>query len=87
MALTAWDLPDRARFVGIFLDAVAAAGATAPMDVPPGPEFFRFSREEEFGGLLRAAGLEDVEVETLAFTHPVASVDERVSERIRGEDY
>jgi SAM-dependent methyltransferase len=76
LALTAWDLPERARFLGIFLDAVAAAGATAPTDVPRGPDFFRFSREEEFAGLLRGAGLEDIEVETLEFTHPVASVDE-----------
>jgi hypothetical protein len=42
----------------------------------PGPDFFRFSREEEFAGVLRGTGLEDVEVETLEFTHPVASVDE-----------
>jgi SAM-dependent methyltransferase len=75
LALTAWDLPERARFLGIFIDALAAAGATAPTDVPRGPDFFRFSREEEFAGLLRGAGLDDVEVETLEFTHLVASVD------------
>lgn len=76
LALTAWDLPGRARFLGVFLDAVAAAGATAPADVPRGPDFFRFSVEDEFAGLLRGAGLEDVEVKTLTFTHSVASVDE-----------
>ena len=76
LALTAWDLPERARFLGVFLDAVAAAGATAPTDIPRGPDFFRFSHEQEFAGLLRGAGLEAVEVETLEFTHLVASVDE-----------
>ncbi len=76
LALTAWDLPERARFLGVFLDAVAAAGATAPADVPRGPDFFRFSREDEFAGLLRGAGLEDVGVETLEFTHSVVSADE-----------
>jgi SAM-dependent methyltransferase len=43
VALTVWDLPDRARFIGVFLDAVAAAGATPPEDLPVGPPFFRFS--------------------------------------------
>jgi SAM-dependent methyltransferase len=76
LALTAWDLPERARFLGVFLDAVAAAGAAAPAEIPRGPDFFRYSREEEFAGLLRGAGLEDVEVQTLAFTHPVASASE-----------
>ena len=28
LALTAWDVPERARFLGVFLDAVADAGAT-----------------------------------------------------------
>ena len=42
LALTAWDLPDRARFMGVFLDAVAEAGATPPEDLPTGPDFFRF---------------------------------------------
>jgi hypothetical protein len=76
LALTAWDLPERARLLGIVLDAVAAAGARVPTDVPRGPDFFRFSRDEEFAGLLRGAGLEDVEVETLEFAHQVASGDE-----------
>jgi SAM-dependent methyltransferase len=76
LALTAWDLPERARFLGVFLDAVAAAGATPPEGVPQGPDFFRFSREDEFAGLLGGAGLEKVVVRTLAFSHPVACADQ-----------
>jgi SAM-dependent methyltransferase len=76
IALSAWDLPERARFLGVFLDAVAATAATPPADIPQGPDFFRFSHDDEFAGLLRGAGLENVEVETLAFTHPVTSADQ-----------
>ncbi len=76
LALTAWDLPHRARFLGVFLDAVAAAGAAPPTDIPAGPDFFRFSHHDQFADLLRGAGLEHVEVQTLAFTHSVVSANE-----------
>lgn len=76
LGLTAWDLPSEARFLGVFLDAVAATGASAPADIPQGPDFFRFSRDEEFAALLREAGLEDVDVQTIPFTHAVSSADE-----------
>ncbi len=76
IALTAWDLPERARFLGVFLDAVAEAGATPPEDVPTGPDFFRFSTDEEFDALLREHGVEDRTVRTIAFTHRVATADE-----------
>ncbi len=76
LALTAWDVPDRARFIGVFLDAVAEAGATPPDDIPMGPDFFRFSVDEEFDGLFRELGLDDREVSTIAFTHRVSTADE-----------
>jgi SAM-dependent methyltransferase len=76
VALTVWDLPDRARFLGLFLDAVAEAGATPPDGLPTGPDFFRFSVDEEFDNLLREHGLEDREVRRIAFTHRVATADE-----------
>jgi SAM-dependent methyltransferase len=56
LALTVWDRPERARFVGVMLDAVAEAGATPPQDVPMGPDFFRFSVDEEFDDLSVKAG-------------------------------
>jgi SAM-dependent methyltransferase len=76
LALTAWDLPEQARLLGVFLDAVAEAGAMAPDDLPAGPDFFRFSVDERFERLMRDHGLEQCAVATIAFTHPVASADE-----------
>ena len=55
---------------------VADAGAPAPKDVPTGPNFFRFSADEEFDALMRDHGLEQRAVETIAFTHRVANADE-----------
>jgi hypothetical protein len=76
LALTAWDVPERARFLGVFLDAVADAGATVPNDLPTGPNFFRSSVDEEYDALMRDHGLEQRAVETIAFTHRVANADE-----------
>src|SRR5262249_6568259 len=76
LALSTWDVPERARLLGVFVDAVAEVGAQPPADVPAGPPFFRFSDEAEFGRLLRDAGLSDVTVRTGAVTHRVASGDE-----------
>ncbi len=75
LGLTAWDLPDRARVFGVFLDAVAEAEAKPPEDIPVGPDFFRFSVDEEFDGLLREQGLENRLVRTISFTHRVSSPD------------
>jgi SAM-dependent methyltransferase len=75
VALTVWDSPEQARFLGVFLEAIAAAGAGAPEDIPAGPPFFRFSDEAEFARLLRGPGLEEVEITTLAFTHTEPSAD------------
>ena len=76
LALTAWDLPERARFLGVFLDAVAEARAAPPEDLPTGPDFFRFSVDEEFDALMREHGLEDRSVTRTAFSLRVASADE-----------
>ena len=75
VALTVWDVPDRARFVGVWLDAVAAAGARPPEDIPAGPPFFRFSDEDEFARLLIGAGLERIVLQRLTSTLRVASAD------------
>jgi SAM-dependent methyltransferase len=75
VALSVWDLPDRARFLGVLVDALAAAGATPPPDVPAGPPIFRFADDEEFARLLRGQGFEDVDVHTVAFTHSEPSPD------------
>ena len=76
IALTAWDFPERSRLLGLFLDAVAEAGATLPDELPPGPDVFRFSADDEFDALMRAHGLEDRAIERVEFTHRVATADE-----------
>ena len=75
LALTTWDVPGRARLFDIFIGAVADAGAQAPAAIPVGPDFFRFSDDDEFDALLDGAGVEDREVKTVAFEHDVASPD------------
>lgn len=76
VALSAWDVPERARLFGVFLDAVDEAGATPPAHVPEGPPFFRFSEDDEFARLLGDVGLRDVAVRTIAFTYRLAGGDE-----------
>jgi SAM-dependent methyltransferase len=75
IALTVWDVPAKARLIGVFVDAMAAAGAAPPADLPVGPPFFRFSDEAEFAALLTGAGYGDVVVATVAFLHPVPSAE------------
>ena len=76
LTLSTWDVPERARLLGVLVDAAAEVGAQLPADIPPGPPFFRFSEEAEFVRLLCDAGLSDVDVQTVAFTHRLASDDE-----------
>jgi SAM-dependent methyltransferase len=76
LALTVWDVPEQARLFGVFLDAMAAAGAELPAEIPVGPPFFRFSDEQELARLLGDQGFTEVEVKTIRFTHPVSSPDE-----------
>ena len=75
VALTVWDLPERARVIGVLVDALAEAGAAPPPELPVGPPFFRFSDEDEFARLLSGQGLQDVEVQTVAFAHHEADAD------------
>jgi SAM-dependent methyltransferase len=73
LALTTWDAPTEMRMFGVFLEAIADIGAGPPDGLPPGPDVFRFSDDGEFRGLLEGAGLIDVDVQRIAFTHPVRS--------------
>jgi SAM-dependent methyltransferase len=76
VALTVWDLPERTRLLGVFIDAVAEAGATPPTDIPVGPPFFRFSDDAELVRLFTGQGLEDATLRTLSFVHSIPSPDE-----------
>ncbi|MEV6299503.1 class I SAM-dependent methyltransferase [Actinoplanes sp. NPDC051861] len=76
LALSVWDLPERARFVGVLVDAVAEVGAAPPADLPPGPSFFRYAESGALIDLLHAAGLTGARSTTVAFTQRLASADE-----------
>jgi hypothetical protein len=71
-----WDVPERARLLGVLVDAAAEEDAQLPADIPAGPPFFRFSEEAELIRLLDSAGLGDLAVRTVSFTHRVANRDE-----------
>lgn len=75
LALTTWDLPERCRFLGVMIEALAAGGATTPSTIPSGPAFFRFADDDQFAALLTAAGFSDIAVRRIGFEQPVASAD------------
>ena len=75
LAFSVWDVPEKARILGIFVDAVQLAGATPPASVPLGPPFFRFAEDREFSELLKGAGLSGVGVRRVAFTHRLSGAD------------
>jgi SAM-dependent methyltransferase len=75
-ALSTWDLPERNRFLGILVDALAERGVTSRRGAPTGPDPYRFADDDEFRGLLRAAGLEDVEIRSVSLTHRVGDANE-----------
>jgi SAM-dependent methyltransferase len=75
VALSWWDAPTLARVNGIFFDAMVEAGAHHPPSVPNGPPPYRFADEAELRALLTIAGLKDVTVRTLTWTHCIPAVD------------
>jgi SAM-dependent methyltransferase len=84
LALTTWDLPERSRFPGLFVDAVAKSAVRSPEHVPAGPDFFRFAARGEFEKLFRNCGLERAEVDTMAFPLFVNDADELWNGLIQG---
>ena len=83
LALSTWDVPERARLLGVLVDAVADVGAQARSDLPSGPPFFRFADDTEFKHLLVNARLVDVEVRTTSFVQRYPNSDE-LWERLLG---
>jgi SAM-dependent methyltransferase len=76
LVLTAWADPLQHRLAGVFLDAVAQARARPPAELPPGPDFFRFSDDDEFTAALRQQGLASPSVTAITFVVRFASADE-----------
>lgn len=76
IALSAWDLPERNRFLGILVDALRACGVARPREALAGPDPYCFAHDAQFRALLRGAGLEDVEVRSVSLIQRVADADE-----------
>jgi SAM-dependent methyltransferase len=76
IALSAWDAPERSRFLGVMVEALQECGVTRSPDAPAGPDPYRFADDDEFRGLLSGAGLEGVEVRSVSLTHWVRDADE-----------
>lgn len=84
LALSTWDVPERARLLGVLVDAVADVGVAPPTDIPAGPPFFRFADQGESERLLHNAGLGDVDVQMVEFTQRFANGDEMWDRLIGG---
>ncbi|MHC2333731.1 class I SAM-dependent methyltransferase [Bradyrhizobium sp. USDA 4454] len=75
IAFSWWDDPSRQRIQGIFREAIAEIGVSAPLDVPQGHNVFRYSNSGELLRLLDGAGLTDVKVTEHAATYSVADTE------------
>jgi SAM-dependent methyltransferase len=76
IALSAWDVPERNRFLGILIDALRACGVSRPPEALASPNPYRFADDDQFRGLLDGAGCEDVHVRSASLTHRVSDADE-----------
>jgi SAM-dependent methyltransferase len=76
IALSVWDTPERSRVLGIMVEALRQCGVTRSAREATGPDPHRFADDDEFCGLLRGAGLERVEVQSIKLTHRVSDTDE-----------
>ena len=74
LALATWD-PEPDTFTRALFESIAESGATPPASLPPGPPFFQYALSDEFAGLLSGAGLADVSVSAIAFTHFIDDLD------------
>ena len=74
LALATWD-PEPETFTRFLFETIAESGAEAPPELPPGPPFFQYASSDEFTELLRGAGLSDVSVSEIAFTHHIDDLD------------
>ena len=76
VALSWWEGFSRNRINGIFHEVIAKLGVSAPGLLPQGPPMDRFSDPLTFADFMRAAGLSDVKVQSVARTHRLADVDQ-----------
>ena len=75
VATAMWGPFDRVALLGLPARAAAAAGV-ADDDGPGGPDSLRFTDASQLVGVLEVAGLHDVALDEIAYTLPVAGLDE-----------
>jgi ubiquinone/menaquinone biosynthesis C-methylase UbiE len=75
IALSWWDDLNKQRIQGLFREAIAEIGATAPPEVPNGYSVLRFADTGEFRRLLEGSGLTDVSVEDQQTSYLISDVD------------
>jgi SAM-dependent methyltransferase len=72
VALAMWGPPERVPFLGLFEEAMRAAGVRPADALPPGPAAFRFAAPGALRALLAGAGFERVEVSEHEVRYAVA---------------
>jgi SAM-dependent methyltransferase len=76
VALSLWDHPEHARWLGLVADALGEEGIAPPPLVADSPPSYRFSDPDEMRSLLRGAGLTGIRVETVRMVVELADADE-----------
>jgi SAM-dependent methyltransferase len=83
VALTTWD-PEPPTYLSAIMEAVAAAGAVPPPDLPQGPSIFQYAADDELTALLAGAGLDAPAVEGVRFIHRIDDVDAFIADLTAG---
>jgi SAM-dependent methyltransferase len=76
VALAMWGPPGRVPFLGLFDEAMRAAGVRPDGALPPGPAAYRFAEDAALRALLEGAGFERVDVREREVAAPVEDADE-----------
>lgn len=74
-ALSWWDSFEYNRINGIFHETLGRLNVSASGKLPPGPPMDRFSDRTRFAEFVRVAGLSDIRIDTVTFTHRVRNAD------------
>jgi SAM-dependent methyltransferase len=77
VAVTVWDRPERMRLLGVLAEAVERTEGVEDPGLPSGgPDPFRFADEAALAALLSGAGLDAVDIRSIAFEERVGDIDE-----------
>lgn len=74
-AFSWWEGFTRNRINGIFHEAIARLGISAPGVLPQGPPMDRFSDPERFAAFLRAAEFTNIRIDSVTFSHRLSDAD------------